>query len=64
MNPKSVEIFIALLILTYVIMSVVFLSHQKQGKKFVASFAKAYLWAGCIFVFGYGIDTAAYVAMA
>lgn len=64
MNPKNVETFMAFLILAYVFMGVVFVAHQKQGKNFVASFDKAFIWGGCLFVIGYGVDTVAYVAMA
>jgi hypothetical protein len=64
MNPKNVETFMTLLILAYVFMGVVFVTHQKQGRNFVASFDKAFIWGGCLFLVGYGVDTVAYVAMA
>jgi hypothetical protein len=64
MNPKYVETFMALLILAYVFMGVAFIAHQKQGKSFLDSFDKAFIWGGCLFVIGYGIDIVAYVAMA
>jgi hypothetical protein len=64
MNPKLFDTSMALLILAYVFMGVVFIASQKQGENFVASFDKAFIWGGCLFVIGCGIDTVAYVAMA
>lgn len=64
MNPLIVETFMILLILAYVFMGVVFITSHKQGKSFVASFDKAFLWGSCAFIIGYGLDSAAYVALA
>lgn len=64
MNPKLVATCTALLILAYLFMCVVFIAHQKRGHNFAASFDKAFLWAGCLFIFGYAIDTAVYAEMA
>ena len=64
MNPKYVETFMALLILAYIFMGVIFIAHQKQGKSFLESFDKAFIWGGILFVIGYGIDAVAYIGMA
>jgi hypothetical protein len=64
MNPILAETFMAVLILAYVFMGGVFIVSQKQGKTFVESFDKAFIWGGCLFVAGYGLDTVAYVTMA
>jgi hypothetical protein len=64
MNPKWVESFMALLILAYVFMGLVFIAHQKQGKSFVASFDKAFIWGVWLFAIGNGINAVTYVAMA
>ena len=61
MNPISAETFGLMLILAYVFMCAIFLINQKQGKNFVDSFDKAFLWGGCMFIIGYGLDTVTYV---
>ena len=62
MNPIAVETFMIVLILVYVFMSGIFIFSQKQGRSFIVSFDKAFVWGSCLFVAGYGVDTVAYVA--
>jgi hypothetical protein len=64
MNPILVETFMTVLILAYVFMGGVFIFSQKQGHTFVESFDKAFIWGGCSFIAGYGLNTVAYVTMA
>jgi len=64
MNPISIETFGLMFILAYVLMCLVFITHQKQGKSFVDSFDKAFIYGSGLFVIGYSLDAAAYVAMA
>jgi prolipoprotein diacylglyceryltransferase len=61
MNPISIETFGLMLILAYVLMCAIFLLFQKQGKNFVDSFDKAFLWGSFVFIIGYGLDTVTYV---
>ena len=64
MNPILIQTFMAALILAYVFMGGVFVVSQKQGKTFVASFDKAIVWGGCLFVVFCGLNTVVYVAWA
>lgn len=64
MNPISVETFGLMLVLAYAIMCAIFMFCQKQGKNFVDSFDKAFLWGSCLFIIGYGLNTVSYVTMA
>jgi hypothetical protein len=64
MNPTLVETFMAILILSYALMGGIFIANQKRGHTFIASFNKAFVWGSCLFVIGYSLDTAAYVAWA
>ncbi len=64
MSPISIETFGLVLILAYVLMCAVFILSQKEGKNFVDSFDKAFLWGCCLFIIGYGLDTVTYVTMA
>ncbi len=61
MNPIAIETFGLILILSYVVMCMIFLLSQKQGKNFVDSFDKAFLWGSWLFIFGYGLDTVTYI---
>jgi hypothetical protein len=64
MNPLLAETFMVMLILAYAIMAGVFVSSHKKGHTFVASFDKAFVWGGALFIIGYSLDSVAYVAIA
>ena len=54
--------FMTVLILAYIIMGVVFIASQRQGKTFIASVDKAFVWGSCFFVIGCCLNTIAYMA--
>ena len=63
MNPISFETFGFILILAYVLMCTIFLLCQKQGKSFVDSFDKAFLWGSSLFAIIYSVDTISFFTM-
>ena len=62
MNHSLIETVMAALIFGYVFMGAVFFTHQRQGQSFIASFDKAMVWGGGLFVVGCCLSTAAYFA--
>jgi hypothetical protein len=62
MNPISVETFMFVLILAYVLMCGIFILRQRQGHTFIASFDKAIVWGGGFFIIGSCLNTVASVA--
>jgi hypothetical protein len=62
MNHALIEMLMATLILACIFMGVVFIISQRQGLTFIASFDKAIVWGGSLFVIGGVLSTVAYVA--
>lgn len=52
MSIGTFKMLLALSVLAYVFMGIVFIVYQKRGQSFIASFDKAVVWAIGFFVVG------------
>jgi uncharacterized membrane protein YphA (DoxX/SURF4 family) len=62
MNLNLVEMLMVALILATVLMSVIFIIHQTQGKSFITSFDKAIIWGSGFFALESCLSTVVYLA--